>query len=130
MSMRFATNGIVAVAAGFLVVASQGFASATTGWIAFGIAIGILALTGLAQADSSRGVDQRVLDGIVAIVAIWTIVASVVFDGTALKWLSAGEAIALVAVAVAGLAYNEVSEQKAVRSAADTTMSDSLRAAA
>lgn len=72
-------------------------------------------------------VEQRALDGIVAIVAI---VAIVVFDGTAFKWLSAGKAIALVAIAVAGLAYNEVSEQKALRAAADTIMGESLRAAA
>lgn len=130
MSTRFVTNGIVALAAGFLVVASQAFASSTTGWIAFGIAIGTLALAGLAQVDASRGVEQRVLDGVIAIVAGWTIVASAVFDGTALKWLSAGEAIALVAIAVAGLASNEISEQKAARAAADKSMGESLRAAA
>jgi hypothetical protein len=39
------------------------------------------------------------LDGIVAIVAAWTIVASVVFDGTTLKWLTLGEAVALFALA-------------------------------
>jgi hypothetical protein len=40
------------------------------------------------------------------------------------------EAVALAALPVAGLAYNEVREQKAVRAAAGTSMSDSLRAAA
>jgi hypothetical protein len=65
----------------------------------------------------TRGaVSQRLLHGIVAIVAVWTIVASVVFDGTALKWLSAAEALALVAVAIAGLASTRsVSRRRSVR---------------
>ena len=130
MSTRFVTNAILAVAAGFLVVASQAFSASTTGWIAFGIAIGILAVASLAQADASRGVVQRTLDGIVAIVSAWTIVASVVFHGATVSWLSTGEALALVALALAGLTYNEVREQKAVRAAAGTSMGESLRAAA
>jgi len=130
MSTCFVTNAIVAVATGFVVVASQAFSPSTTGWIAFGIAIAILALASVAQADASRGIVQRRLDGIVGIVAAWTIVASVVFDGTSLKWLSAGEALALVALALAGLVYNELREQRAVRAETGTSMSDSLRAAA
>jgi len=129
MSTCFLTNAIIAVATGFLVAASQAFASSTTAWIAFGIAIGILAVSCLAQSDVSRGRVQRTLDGVVAVVSAWTIVASVVFHGTTLKWLSAGEALALVALAVAGLAYNEVREQKAVR-VAGASMGESLRAAA
>ena len=130
MSTRFVTNAIFAAAAGFLVVASQAFSSSTTGWIAFGIAIGVLAVACLAQADASRGVVQRSLDGVVAIVSAWTIVASVVFHGAAVKWLSTGEALALVAFALAGLTYNEVRGEKAMRAAAGTSVGESLRAAA
>jgi len=130
MSTRFVTNAIFAVAAGFLVVASQAFSSSTTGWIAFGIAIGVLAVACLAQADASRGVVQRSLDGVVAVVSAWTIVASVVFHGAAVKWLSTGEALALVAFALAGLTYNEVRGEKAMRAAAGTSVGESLRAAA
>jgi hypothetical protein len=130
MSTRFVTNTIFAVAAGFLVVASQAFSSSTTSWIAFGIAIGILAVACLAQADASRGLVQRSLDGVVAIVSAWTIVASVVFHGATVRWLSTGEALALVALALAGLTYNELREQQALRAAAGTSMGESLRAAA
>lgn len=130
MSTRFVTNTIVGVAAGFVVVATQSFSSSTAGWIAFGIAIGILALAGLAQVDASRGDVQRVIDGIVALVAAWTIVASVVFDGTTSKWLSLGEGLALIGLALAGLTYNEIREQMAVRANSDTGMRDSLRPAA
>ena len=77
-----------------------------------------------------RGRVQRTLDGIVAIVSAWTIIASVAFHGTTVRWLSTGEAVALVALALAGLTYNEVREQKAVRAAAGSGMGESLRAAA
>ena len=130
MSTRFVTNTIVGVAAGFVVVATQSFSSSTAGWIAFGIAIGILALAGLAQVDASRGDVQRIIDGIVALVAAWTIVASVVFDGTTSKWLSLGEGLALIGLALAGLTYNEIREQMAVRANSDTGMRESLRPAA
>ena len=130
MSTRFVTNAIIAVAAGFVVVATQSFSSSTGSWIAFGIAIGILALAGIAQVDASRGGMQRILDGIVAIVAAWTIVASVVFDGTTSKWLSLGEGLALVGLALVGLTYNEIREQTAVRVSSDAGMRDSLRTAA
>jgi hypothetical protein len=129
MSTSFLTNAIIAVATGFLVVASQAFASSTTGWIAFGIGIGTLTMSCLAQADTSRNRIQRALDSVVATVSAWTIVASVVFHGTAVKWLSTGEAVALVSLALGGLAYNELREQRAVR-AAGASMGESLRAAA
>jgi hypothetical protein len=129
MSTSFLTNAIIAVATGFLVVASQAFASPTTAWIAFGIAIGILALSCLAQTDASRVRLQRTLDGVIAVVSAWSIVASVVFHGGTVRWLSTGEALALVALALTGLTYNERREQRAVRVAGATT-EESLRAAA
>jgi hypothetical protein len=129
MSTSFVTNAIIAVTTGFLVVASQAFTSSTTAWIAFGIAIGILAVSCLAQSDVSRGRLQRTLDGVVALVSAWTIVASVVFHGATVKWLSTGEGLALVALALTGLTYNEMREQKAVR-VAGASMGESLRAAA
>ncbi len=129
MSTRFLTNAIVALAAGFLVVASRAFGSSTTGWLAFGIGIAILAIACLAQADRSRGAVQRVLDGIIALVSGWTVVASVVFHGATVTWLSTGEALALVALAFTGLTYNEVQEHAAVRAAAGAGASESLRAA-
>src|SRR5262249_24969794 len=100
MSTPFLTNGIIALAGGFLVVASQAFASATTGWVAFGIGIGVLVISCVAQADASRGPAQRGIDAMVAVVSAWTIVASVVFDGATLRWLTTAESLALVALAV------------------------------
>jgi hypothetical protein len=118
MSLRFSTNLLVLLAGGLVAVASQAFDAAAGGWIAFGIAIGILALTGAAQLDRARGNVQVGIDAITALLSIWTIVASVVFDGAALTWLSLGEALGFVVLAVGGLVAHELSNERAMHSLA------------
>lgn len=130
MSTSFLTNATIAVAAGFVAVASQSFPPATTSWIAFGIAIGTLAVACLAQADRSRSVIQRSLDGILAIVSAWTIVASVVFEGTTVTWLSLAAAVALVVVAFTGLTCHEMREHRTTDAVSGASMGESLRPAA
>jgi hypothetical protein len=114
MSPRFITNIALALAGGFLVVASQAFRPGLTGWLAFAIGIGVVVVVGAAQLDRSRGSLQRALDAMTAALAVWTIVASVVFTGTTLTWLSVGEALGLVAVALAGLTAHELSSERIV----------------
>jgi hypothetical protein len=131
MSTGFITNSVIALAAGFLVVASQAFSPSTTGWLAFAIAIGTLAVACLAQADRSRGIVQRALDGAIALLSAWTIVASVVFDGRVVTWLTLGESIGLVGLAYVGLNYHEYRRHKGGRHAAETVEEDdALRVAA
>src|SRR5882757_10889876 len=97
MGLRFITNMLLALAGGFLVVASQAFSAGTTGWIAFGVGLGIITMLGVSQVDRGRGTFQRALDAVGGLIAMWTIVASVVFVGAALTWLSFGEGLAFVA---------------------------------
>jgi hypothetical protein len=56
--MRYLSNAI-ALFGGFVVVASQAFASAVTAWLAFAIAIAILVVAGVSQlqrdGESSSG---------------------------------------------------------------------------
>jgi hypothetical protein len=118
MSPRFITNMALALAGGFLVVASQAFSPGRTGWLAFGIGIGVVVVLGAAQLDSERGSIQRALDLATGGLAIWTIVASVVFTGTTLTWLSFGEALGFVAVALAGLTAHELSSERIVQAVA------------
>jgi hypothetical protein len=118
MSPRFITNMALALAGGFLVVASQAFSPGRTGWLAFGIGIGVVVVLGAAQLDSERGSIQRALDLAAGGLAIWTIVASVVFTGTTLTWLSFGEALGFVAVALAGLTAHELSSERIVQAVA------------
>jgi hypothetical protein len=131
MGSRFITNLFLALAAGFVAVASQAFAAGVTGWIAFGIGLGILAMLGIAQLDRTRGRLQQGLDTLAGLLGIWTVVASVVFSGATLTWLSLAEALAFVGLAVAGLVAHELSTERvvhafAVEGARDET--DSRRA--
>ena len=131
MSTRFIINALIALAGGFLVVASQAFSSSTTGWLAFGVAIGTLAVSSLAQADRNSGIVQRSVDGAIAVLSAWTIVASVVFDGRVVTWLSLGESIGLVALAYVGLNYHEYQHHRGSRMATETVEGDdALRVAA
>lgn len=115
MSTRFLTNATVALLAGFVVVASQTFATSTTAWLAFAIAIGI-GVTALAvQLDRSRGLVQRGLDGATVILAGWTIIASLVFTGSTVMWLSLAEALGFVGLAFAGLTLHEIGTWRAQR---------------
>jgi hypothetical protein len=116
MSLRFLTNLSMLLAGGFLVVATQVFSSDITGWIALGIALGILAGLGAAQLDRSRGLVQRGLDGIAGALAIWTVVESVVFSGTTLTWITFGGALGFVAIAVAGVVAHELVTERVVHS--------------
>ena len=92
---------------GFIVVASQAFSPSTTAWLAFAIGIGAVALAGVPfVAGARRGV--LALDGVIGVLAVWTIVASLVFAGSLVQWLSFGEGVGFVALALAGLTVDHV----------------------
>ncbi|HEY7206633.1 MAG TPA: hypothetical protein VH416_00220 [Gaiellaceae bacterium] len=132
MSPRFITNLLLVLAGAFVVVVSQGFSSGVTGWITFGVGLGILAMLGVAQLDRARGLPQRLLDGLAGALGIWTVIASVVFSAAALTWLSFGEALGFVALALAGLLAHELSTERVVHSLAvaeSRTAADDGRAA-
>jgi hypothetical protein len=115
MSTRFLTNATVALLAGFVVVASQTFATSTTAWVAFAIAIGVGVIALAAQLDRSRGAVQRGLDGATVILAGWTVIASLIFTGSTVMWLSLAEALGLVGLAFAGLTLHEIATWRAQR---------------
>ncbi|MFL5964565.1 MAG: hypothetical protein ACJ757_16935 [Gaiellaceae bacterium] len=130
MSPRFITNLIVLFAGGVVVVSSRWFGAGTTGWIAFGVAVGILGLTAAAQRDRMRGTVQGALDGVVLSLAAWSAVASVVFRGSALTWLSFADALAFAALATGGLIAHELSTERVVHSLAPARSDSSMKAAA
>ena len=113
MSTRYLTGACIALLGGFVVVASQAFSPATTAWLAFAIAIAILVITAVAQLDPGRGVVQRTLDGVIGVLAIWTIIASLAFTGAAVMWLSFAEALGFVALAFAGMTRHEIGTWRA-----------------
>jgi hypothetical protein len=119
VSTRYLTNMLAALAAGFIVVISQAFTAEALGWVAFAIAIGVVAMTALAQLDRSRGAMQRMLDvGMVALGGL-LMAFSVASSGSATIWLSFAFALGIVGVAVAGLTVHEVASWRAHNRLAD-----------
>ncbi len=118
MSLRFGTNLTLASLGASLVVFSMALGASAAGWIAFGLSIGIVSLIAAVQPVRGRGVAQRILDGLVGILAAWMIVASLVFSGTTLTWLVFGGGAAFVALAYLGLALHEIRTEHVVHTLA------------
>jgi hypothetical protein len=113
MSTRFFTNALITLLAGFVVVASVAFTPAVTAWLALALGVAVLVISAAAQTDRSRGLVQRILDGGFGLLAVVTIVFSLVFSGAAAQWLSFAEALGFIGLAYSGLAINEVAEWRA-----------------
>jgi hypothetical protein len=59
-----------------------------------------------------------VLDALTGALGIWMVVASAVFTARALTWLSFGEGLGVVALALAGLTAHELSTERVVHALA------------
>ncbi len=120
MSTRYITNLLLAIASGFVIVATFAFAPTTVAWIALAITgIFVLAMMAVTPLLRGRGLVQRTLDGVVAVLAAWTIVETLVFSGTVMVWLTFGAAAGIVAVALVGLVAHELSTERVVHSIED-----------
>src|ERR1700683_5298914 len=108
MYTRYVSSVISGLLGGIVVVASQAFLSGTTAWLAFALGIGLLILAPLPALFGDRGMVGLALDGVSSLLAIWTIIASLVFSGDVVKWLSFGEGVGFVVLAVGSLTLNEV----------------------
>jgi hypothetical protein len=115
MNSRYLTNIGLAVAGGFLVVASQAFVVSVFEWLMLGVGV-IAVLAAGAAVLRGRGRIQRGLDGIIGVLGAWTIVASLIFAGSTVTWLGFASGAALVALALAGLTLHELSTERVVHS--------------
>jgi hypothetical protein len=106
--MRYLSNAAIALFGGFVVVASQAFAPAVTAWLAFAIAIAVLVVAGVSQLQRGRGVVQRILDGVTGLLAVGAIIASLVFVGPTVMWLSLAGGLGFVLLAFTGLTLHEI----------------------
>jgi hypothetical protein len=117
MSIRYATNILLALASGFVLVSTFAFSSSIAGWIAFGLTgVLVLAMTAGAALLPRRGWTQRSLDAAVAGLATWMIVETLVFEGAAMTWITFGTAAGLLALALAGLTAHELTTERVVHS--------------
>ena len=116
MSQRFISNVALAIAGAVVVVSSQAFSASVTGWLMFGISLGALALLAVVQRDRARGAIQRLLDVGIGVLALWSAVASVVYSGMTLTWMSFAEGLGFVALGVVGLVAHELQTERVVHS--------------
>ena len=115
LSSRFLLDSLFVVAAGFLTVASMAWSSGRAGWTAFGVSAGVTVLA-MVSAALSRGNSRRAGHSLLALVAIWSLIAAVAFTGSALTWLVFADAIALGVFALADLTVHEATTERIVHS--------------
>lgn len=115
MRIRYLSNLMLALIAGFLVVATQAFALPAVKWLTFAIAIGATVIS-LGTGALGVPLGQRILSALAGVIGIWTIVASLVFSLHTVMWLGFASAVAFVALAVVGLTIHELSTERVVHS--------------
>jgi membrane associated rhomboid family serine protease len=101
MRTHFISRLTLLLVAGFLVVASQVWAGRTLEWIFIvaGAVMILLAAIGSRREDRA----QRALDGLVALLGVWSIVEALVFAGSTREWASFATAVAGVVIGTIGV---------------------------
>ena len=112
MRLHFISRLALLVGAGFLVVASQVWTGDTLEWLF--VAGGAVMVAAAAIDAMAPGRAQRALDGLVAVLGVWSIVQAIVFEGSNLEWFSFATAAALAGLATIGLIIHENSAERIV----------------
>jgi hypothetical protein len=114
LSPRFLLDNLFILAAAYVVVAAMTWRTGIiAGWVAFGVSTGIAVLAAT-SAVLTRRAARKAGHGMVALAALWALIASLVFAGTALHWLILADAILVGAFALADLAVHEVTTETVV----------------
>ncbi|MGI8448825.1 MAG: hypothetical protein ACR2MP_16945 [Streptosporangiaceae bacterium] len=113
LSLRFALDNLFVLGAAFLAVSVMAFSATVAGWLAFGVPTGLAVLAAASMATAHR-TGQRIGHGVAGLVALWSLIAALIFTGSALTWLVLADAIALGVVALADLTAHEVSTENVV----------------
>jgi hypothetical protein len=118
LSSRFILDNLFLLAAAFLVVASMTWRAGLAGWIAFGISAGIAVIAGTSAVLTARTLlangGHKLGHGLVALIALWSLSAALIFSGTLLTWLVFADAIAVGLLALADLTAHEATTEKVV----------------
>lgn len=120
LSSRFGLDILVVLGAAFLAVAAMSFSAPVAGWLGFGVSTGlaVLAVTSLVL---TRSTSRRIGHGLIGLAGLWSLIAALVFSGTALTWLVFADAIALGVLALADLTAHEVTTENVVHRLEVTT---------
>jgi hypothetical protein len=112
MRLHFISRLALLVGAGFLVVASQVWSGDTLEWLFIGGGIVMVAAAAIDAQASGRA--QRGLDGLIALLGVWSIVQAIVFEGSDLEWFSFATAVVLAGLATIGLIIHENGAERIV----------------
>jgi hypothetical protein len=115
LSPRFALDTAAVLGGGFLAVSAMAFSVPVAGWIGFGVSTAA-AVAGATGAVLARRGSTRIGHGALGVVGLWSLIAALVFAGTALHWLVFADALLLAAVAVGDLVAHELSSERVVHS--------------
>lgn len=129
LSYRFVLDNLFILAGAFLVVASMAWSTNTAGWTAFGVSTGIAVLAAASAVLTKRNA-IKFGHGLVALAALWSLVAALSFNGTALMWLVFADAIMTGVFALADLTAHEVTTEKVVHQLVVHDTTDQQRMAA
>ncbi|HSZ41819.1 MAG TPA: hypothetical protein VK817_17830 [Trebonia sp.] len=113
LSARFMFDSLYVVAGAFLTVAAMAWPAGTAGWTAFGVSVGVTVVAA-ASAALAKKTSHRFGHGLIALVALWSLVAALAFSGSALTWLVFADAIAIGVLGLADLAVHEATTERIV----------------
>src|SRR6201995_1044108 len=113
LSSRFILDNLFLLAAAFLVVGAMTWSAGVAGWIAFGVSAGITVIAGVSAVLTDNNA-RNLGHGLVALVALWSLVAALAFTGTLLTWLVFADALAVGVLALADLTTHEATTEKVV----------------
>jgi hypothetical protein len=113
LSARFMLDNLYVIAGGFLAVAAMAWSSGTAGWTAFGVSTGVTVIAAASAALAKKN-SHRLGHGLIALVALWSLVAALAFSGSALTWLVFANAIAVGVLGLADLAAHEATTERIV----------------
>ncbi len=114
MTLRYFSNLVLALLAGFIVVVTQAFASSTVGWLAFAAGV-VFVLAGTAMLPRP-GWLHRALSAATAGLGVLIIIESLLASGSTVIWLSFAGALGVLGLAIAGLTAHELSTERVVHS--------------
>ena len=113
LSSRFVLDNLFVIAAGFLAVAVMAWTIGVAHWVAFAVSVGVLLLAGL-SAILAPTLARKAGHGVIALAAAWSIIAALVFSGTALTWVVFADALLIGVLALADLTAHEATTENVV----------------
>jgi hypothetical protein len=113
LSSRFILDNLFLVAGAFLAVGVMAWTIGVAHWVAFGVSAGVLVIAGL-SAVLARATGRKIGHGLIGVAALWSLIAALVFSGTALTWLVFADAILVGVLALGDLTAHEATTENVV----------------